>query len=114
LLEKDSFFHFDDLWIAGPTQLLGIGFFLQIGECAGVWWRPNFETLMYPYCPPHINKPKVLRVLLIRLIVTSKKNFLLNIISFLAGMQEDIYCSFIRKPMLRNTQKLENSCCSIV
>lgn len=30
----------------------------QIGECVGVWWRPNFETLMYPYCPPHINKPK--------------------------------------------------------
>lgn len=25
----------------------------------GVWWRPNFETLMYPYVPPHITKPKV-------------------------------------------------------
>jgi len=24
-----------------------------------VWWRPNFETVMYPYCPPHITKPKV-------------------------------------------------------
>ncbi|KAL4581874.1 hypothetical protein LXL04_006408 [Taraxacum kok-saghyz] len=22
-------------------------------------WRPNFETIMYPYCPPHISKPKV-------------------------------------------------------
>ncbi|KAL7168554.1 hypothetical protein ACSBR2_038899 [Camellia fascicularis] len=21
-------------------------------------WRPNFETIMYPYCPPHITKPK--------------------------------------------------------
>ncbi|KAI5076879.1 hypothetical protein GOP47_0008944 [Adiantum capillus-veneris] len=30
----------------------------QIGECVAVWWRPNFETLMYPYCPPHITKPK--------------------------------------------------------
>ncbi|KAL4621880.1 hypothetical protein ACB092_06G259900 [Castanea dentata] len=32
----------------------------QIGECVGVaiWWRPNFETVMYPYCPPHITKPK--------------------------------------------------------
>ncbi|XP_074365116.1 pre-mRNA cleavage factor Im 25 kDa subunit 2-like [Apium graveolens] len=30
----------------------------QIGECVGTWWRPNFETLMYPYCPPHITKPK--------------------------------------------------------
>ncbi|PWA79441.1 cleavage/polyadenylation specificity factor, 25kDa subunit [Artemisia annua] len=30
----------------------------QIGECVAVWWRPNFETIMYPYCPPHISKPK--------------------------------------------------------
>ncbi|KAF3335260.1 hypothetical protein FCM35_KLT19767 [Carex littledalei] len=30
----------------------------QIGECVAVWWRPNFETVMYPYCPPHITKPK--------------------------------------------------------
>ncbi|CAL5407805.1 unnamed protein product [Camellia sinensis] len=30
----------------------------QIGECVAVWWRPNFETIMYPYCPPHITKPK--------------------------------------------------------
>jgi hypothetical protein len=31
----------------------------QIGECAAMWWRPNFETLLYPYSPPHITKPKV-------------------------------------------------------
>ncbi|CAN1180576.1 Pre-mRNA cleavage factor Im 25 kDa subunit 2 [Linum perenne] len=30
----------------------------QIGECVATWWRPNFETTMYPYCPPHITKPK--------------------------------------------------------
>ncbi|XP_077225875.1 pre-mRNA cleavage factor Im 25 kDa subunit 2-like [Tasmannia lanceolata] len=30
----------------------------QIGECVAIWWRPNFETTMYPYCPPHITKPK--------------------------------------------------------
>ncbi|XP_018686725.2 pre-mRNA cleavage factor Im 25 kDa subunit 2-like isoform X1 [Musa acuminata AAA Group] len=30
----------------------------QIGECVATWWRPNFETAMYPYCPPHITKPK--------------------------------------------------------
>ncbi|KAL6541588.1 Pre-mRNA cleavage factor Im subunit 2 [Orobanche gracilis] len=30
----------------------------QIGECVAVWWRPNFETIMYPYCPPHITKAK--------------------------------------------------------
>ncbi|XP_038683105.1 pre-mRNA cleavage factor Im 25 kDa subunit 2-like isoform X1 [Tripterygium wilfordii] len=30
----------------------------QIGDCMGVWWRPNFEREIYPYCPPHITKPK--------------------------------------------------------
>lgn len=22
------------------------------------WWRPNFETFMYPYLPPHTTRPK--------------------------------------------------------
>ncbi|KAG2319262.1 hypothetical protein Bca52824_012475 [Brassica carinata] len=30
----------------------------KVGECVATWWRPNFETMMYPYCPPHITKPK--------------------------------------------------------
>jgi len=30
----------------------------QIGECLSVWWRPNFETFMYPYTPAHVTKPK--------------------------------------------------------
>ncbi|URE16859.1 Cleavage and polyadenylation specificity factor [Musa troglodytarum] len=30
----------------------------QIGECVGTWWRPNFETFLYPQCPPHVTKPK--------------------------------------------------------
>lgn len=29
-----------------------------IGDCLGKFFRPNFETLMYPYCPPHIVRPK--------------------------------------------------------
>ncbi|GJN25994.1 hypothetical protein PR202_gb13884 [Eleusine coracana subsp. coracana] len=37
----------------------------QIGECVAVWWRPNFETVMYPYCPPHITKPKECKKLFI-------------------------------------------------
>lgn len=24
----------------------------QVGKCIAVWWGPNFETLMHPYCPP--------------------------------------------------------------
>jgi cleavage and polyadenylation specificity factor subunit 5 len=30
----------------------------NIGECISIWWRPNFETFMYPYIPPHITRPK--------------------------------------------------------
>uniref|UniRef100_A0A1S3YAI1 Pre-mRNA cleavage factor Im 25 kDa subunit 2 n=1 Tax=Nicotiana tabacum TaxID=4097 RepID=A0A1S3YAI1_TOBAC len=37
----------------------------QIGECVATWWRPNFETIMYPYCPPHISKPKECKKLFI-------------------------------------------------
>ncbi|KAJ8425262.1 hypothetical protein Cgig2_025370 [Carnegiea gigantea] len=37
----------------------------QIGECVAMWWRPNFETIMYPYCPPHITKPKECKKLFI-------------------------------------------------
>jgi hypothetical protein len=30
----------------------------EVGECLGTWWRPNFDTVFYPYIPPHISKPK--------------------------------------------------------
>ena len=30
----------------------------DIGECAGMFWRPNFDTLFFPYLPTHITKPK--------------------------------------------------------
>ncbi|KAE8721646.1 Cleavage and polyadenylation specificity factor subunit 5 [Hibiscus syriacus] len=40
------------------TSKLGANSPALIGECVAIWWRPNFETLMYPYCPPHITKPK--------------------------------------------------------
>ncbi|XP_074294212.1 pre-mRNA cleavage factor Im 25 kDa subunit 2-like [Silene latifolia] len=30
----------------------------QIGQEVAMWWRPNFTKHMYPYCPPHIEKPK--------------------------------------------------------
>ncbi|PKI45416.1 hypothetical protein CRG98_034221 [Punica granatum] len=44
------------------TSVEGI---LLIGECVAIWWRPNFETVMYPYCPPHITKPKECKKLFI-------------------------------------------------
>ncbi|KAJ0251686.1 Pre-mRNA cleavage factor Im 25 kDa subunit 1 [Hirschfeldia incana] len=32
---------------------------LEVGECIGMWWKPNFETLMYPFLPPNVKHPKV-------------------------------------------------------
>lgn len=29
-----------------------------IGECLAQWWRPNFETFMYPFVPAHVTRPK--------------------------------------------------------
>lgn len=30
----------------------------EVGDILCQWWRPAFETFMYPYIPPHITKPK--------------------------------------------------------
>ncbi|KAJ9523060.1 hypothetical protein QJQ45_023947 [Haematococcus lacustris] len=30
----------------------------DVGEVAGQYWRPNFDTLFYPYNPPHVSRPK--------------------------------------------------------
>ncbi|KAK4257836.1 hypothetical protein QN277_007371 [Acacia crassicarpa] len=30
----------------------------EVGECLGMWWRPDFETLLYPYLPPNVKSPK--------------------------------------------------------
>lgn len=33
----------------------------EVGELVCQYWRPNFDQQMYPYCPPHITKPKEVR-----------------------------------------------------
>lgn len=30
----------------------------EVGECIGIWWKPNFESLLYPYLPPNVKRPK--------------------------------------------------------
>eukprot|EP01112_Ceratiomyxa_fruticulosa_P010304 TRINITY_DN2718_c0_g1_i1.p2 TRINITY_DN2718_c0_g1~~TRINITY_DN2718_c0_g1_i1.p2 ORF type:complete len:210 (-),score=39.29 TRINITY_DN2718_c0_g1_i1:61-690(-) len=30
----------------------------EVGDLLCQWWRPNFETLLYPYVPAHITRPK--------------------------------------------------------
>ncbi|UZJ54865.1 hypothetical protein CBS101457_004185 [Exobasidium rhododendri] len=43
----------------GPGGMsAGSGGDWEIGDCLAQWWRPSFETFMYPYVPPHITKPK--------------------------------------------------------
>lgn len=78
---------------------------LQIGECVAIWWRPNFETVMYPYCPPHITKPKVnslqctesyfiLGLYLIPLCFGCFQIFVSHSLGE-TGVQEAFHCSFI-------------------
>ncbi|KAF2153508.1 cleavage and polyadenylation specificity factor, 25 kDa subunit [Myriangium duriaei CBS 260.36] len=30
----------------------------EIGDTVAQWWRPNFETFMYPFIPAHVSRPK--------------------------------------------------------
>lgn len=30
----------------------------RVGDLLATWYRPGFEATMYPYCPPHIVRPK--------------------------------------------------------
>eukprot|EP00759_Apiculatamorpha_spiralis_P044738 PhF_6_TR41641/c0_g2_i1/m.63113/K14397/NUDT21, CPSF5, CFIM25; cleavage and polyadenylation specificity factor subunit 5 len=34
---------------------------IEIRELIAEWVRPNFESLLYPYLPPHVSKPKEVR-----------------------------------------------------
>ena len=29
-----------------------------VGDTLAQWWRPNFETFMYPFIPAHVTRPK--------------------------------------------------------
>ncbi|WVF67477.1 hypothetical protein IAT40_002233 [Kwoniella sp. CBS 6097] len=30
----------------------------EVRDCLSTWWRPNFDTFLYPYVPAHISQPK--------------------------------------------------------
>ncbi|KAF2673642.1 cleavage and polyadenylation specificity factor, 25 kDa subunit [Microthyrium microscopicum] len=30
----------------------------EVADCLAQWWRPNFETFMYPFIPAHVTRPK--------------------------------------------------------
>jgi cleavage and polyadenylation specificity factor subunit 5 len=35
----------------------------EVGDCLAQWWRPNNETFLYPFLPPHVSRPKELKKL---------------------------------------------------
>ncbi|KXZ43916.1 hypothetical protein GPECTOR_77g13 [Gonium pectorale] len=37
----------------------------DVGEVVGVFYRPNFDTVFYPYVPAHITRPKECRKLFV-------------------------------------------------
>ncbi|XP_015889257.1 pre-mRNA cleavage factor Im 25 kDa subunit 1 [Ziziphus jujuba] len=51
----------------------GDGIDWEVGECLGMWWRPDFETLLYPYLPPNVKRPKeCTKLFLVKLPVSRK------------------------------------------
>ncbi|KAG8657084.1 pre-mRNA cleavage factor Im 25 kDa subunit 1 [Manihot esculenta] len=45
----------------------------EVDECLGMWWRPDFETLLCPYMPPNVNSPKeCTKLYLVRLPMSRK------------------------------------------
>ncbi|KAL6008044.1 Pre-mRNA cleavage factor Im 25 kDa subunit 1 [Asimina triloba] len=39
----------------------------KIGECLGKWWKPGFETLLYPYLQPNVQPKECTKLFLVRL-----------------------------------------------
>ncbi|KAL9054055.1 MAG: hypothetical protein Q9162_004384 [Coniocarpon cinnabarinum] len=44
----------------------------DIAETLAQWWRPNFETFMYPFIPAHITRPKECKKLYLIQLPSSK------------------------------------------
>lgn len=46
----------------------------EIGDCLAQWWRPNFETFMYPFVPAHVTRPKECKKLYVIKLPESSKS----------------------------------------
>lgn len=45
----------------------------EVGECLGMWWKPDFNTLLFPYLPPNVKRPKeCTKLFLVKLPLTQK------------------------------------------
>ncbi|KAL9376452.1 hypothetical protein Peur_030572 [Populus x canadensis] len=40
----------------------------EVGDCLGMWWRSDFETMLFPYLPHNVKVPKEgMKLYLVRL-----------------------------------------------
>lgn len=44
----------------------------EVGDCLAQWWRPSFETFMYPYLPAHVTRPRECKKLYLIKLPSSK------------------------------------------
>lgn len=45
----------------------------EVGECLGMWWKPDFNTLLFPYLPPNVKRPKeCTKLFLVKIPLTQK------------------------------------------
>ena len=59
----------------GQTSVEGTNSDWEITDTLAQWWRPNFETFMYPFIPAHVTRPKECKKLyLIQLPETSESD----------------------------------------
>jgi cleavage and polyadenylation specificity factor subunit 5 len=63
----------------------------KIGECVSVWYRPNFETLFYPYTPAHITRPKERKKLFMVLLPETCVFYVPKNLKFVAVSMYELY-----------------------
>lgn len=69
----------------------------KIGDTLSQWWRPNFETFMYPFIPAHCTRPKECKKLyFIELPRSSKCIFNFLIVFMNINMPSKRYCQSLR------------------
>lgn len=47
----------------------------EIADTLAQWWRPNFETFMYPFMPAHVTRPKECKKLYLIQLPESSKHY---------------------------------------
>ena len=76
----------------------------RIHDCVAQWWRPNFETFMYPFIPAHVTRPKECKKMyLIQLPKKSRLSTLFYRV-WLIGVFRNVVCA----------EEYEITCCTVI